>query len=123
MGWSLGYDDNWQRDIGYGVPALCDHPSCKKEIDRGLAYVCGSQPYGGDLGCGLFFCDDHLNIGIERKGQLVSLCNKCEQYKQPYKKIKGDTEEWINHKLTHESWEKWRQENPEWVKKHSKEKV
>src|SRR4051812_7048849 len=26
MGWSIGYDSNWQRDIGYGVPAFCDHP-------------------------------------------------------------------------------------------------
>lgn len=26
MGWSIGYDDKWFRDIGYGVPAYCDHP-------------------------------------------------------------------------------------------------
>lgn len=39
MGWSVGFDENWQRDIGYGVPAYCDHPQCKAEIDRGLDYV------------------------------------------------------------------------------------
>ena len=55
MGWSLGYDSNWNRDIGYGVPAYCDHPYCNEEIDRGLSYVCGDALYGGDRGCGLFF--------------------------------------------------------------------
>ena len=59
MGWSLGFDDNWNRDIGYGVPAICDHPECNKEINRGLAHVCGDEPYGGDDGCGLYFCDEH----------------------------------------------------------------
>ena len=24
MGWQVGYDSKWQRDIGYGVPAICD---------------------------------------------------------------------------------------------------
>ena len=50
MGWSIGYDSNWDRDIGYGVPAYCDHPDCNEEIDRGLSYVCGGEPYGGDRG-------------------------------------------------------------------------
>ncbi len=26
MGWSIGYDKNLKRDIGYGVPATCEHP-------------------------------------------------------------------------------------------------
>ncbi len=53
MGWSIGSDGD--RDIGYGVPAECDHPDCTAEIDRGLSYVCGGDPYGGEYGCGLFF--------------------------------------------------------------------
>jgi hypothetical protein len=44
MGWSIGYDENWKRDIGYGVPAVCDHPKCNKIINRGLSYVCGGEP-------------------------------------------------------------------------------
>lgn len=32
MGWSIGWDSTWQRDIGYGVPALCDHPNCSAVI-------------------------------------------------------------------------------------------
>lgn len=23
MGWSIGFDSNWNRDVGYGVPATC----------------------------------------------------------------------------------------------------
>lgn len=37
MGWSIGFDTRWKRDIGYGVPAECDHPTCGAQIDRGLA--------------------------------------------------------------------------------------
>jgi len=50
MGWSIGFDSSWNRDIGYGVPAYCDHPKCSKKIDRGLSYVCGGEPYGGGGG-------------------------------------------------------------------------
>lgn len=60
MGWSIGYDSKWKRDIGYGVPASCDYPGCDAEIDRGLSYVCGGEPYGGEVGCGLYFCAAHL---------------------------------------------------------------
>ena len=38
MSWAVGYDSKWQRDIGYGVPSICDHPKCNKEIHRGLSY-------------------------------------------------------------------------------------
>ena len=108
MGWSIGYDDNWKRDIGYGVPAYCDHPKCHKEIHRGLAYVCGGGPYGESLGdgrngCGLFFCDKHGG-GF--------LCPRCRAYKPPYKHPKPDHPEWIHHKMTDESWAEWRNEQP-----------
>ena len=56
MSWSIGFDSNWNRDIGYGVPAYCDNPKCNKEIDRGLSYVCGGEAFGGEKGCGLYFC-------------------------------------------------------------------
>ena len=106
MGWSIGYDGNWQRDIGYGVPAYCDHPKCNAEIDRGLAYVCGGEPYGGDRGCGLYFCNEH-GAGW--------LCPRCRAYKPPYKRLKPDHPRWIAHRLTDESWAEWRAENPEAV--------
>ena len=30
MSWAVGYDSKWQRDIGYGVPSICDHPKCNR---------------------------------------------------------------------------------------------
>lgn len=112
MGWSIGYDTNWHRDIGYGVPAVCDHPHCDAQIDRGLGHVCGSDPYGGDYGCGLFFCWGHLSYRSPRGAdRSVANCVRCLNYKSSFKP-KPDTAEWLNWKLTHESWEAWRQEHP-----------
>jgi hypothetical protein len=111
MGWSIGYDSNWKRDIGYGVPAYCDAPSCGEEIDRGLAYVCGGEPYGEPHGCGLFFCAKHLFHSM-RKPQR---CNRCFYRKPPYKQISAEHPRWLIHKLTDESWQQWRDKNPEEV--------
>lgn len=116
MGWSIGYDEKWKRDIGYGVPAICDQPKCTAEIDRGLAFVCGSEPYGGDHGCGLFFCSAHRRLHSFRDGCLKDVCCRCDRGKQPYE-AKPDTPEWIRWKLTDESWETWRVENPDEVKR------
>jgi hypothetical protein len=102
MGWAVGFDSHWRRDIGYGVPAVCDHPRCNERIDRGLAYVCRDQePRGGD-GCGLYFCPRHLG---------VDGCPRCRNRKPPYA-AKPDTQEWERHKLTDDSWALWRAENP-----------
>jgi hypothetical protein len=116
MGWSIGYDSNWNRDIGYGVPAYCDHPGCKAEIDRGLAHVCGGDPYGGEKGCGLYFCEEHLFYHEFRDKEVKQVCHRCDQHKQPYKQTQ-DHPDWIKWKLTDESWEQWRQENPSEVEK------
>lgn len=103
MGWSIGYDTNWDRDIGYGVPAYCDHPQCNAEIHRGLAYVCGGEPYGGDLGCGLYFCGEHLKTNHP-------LCSRCAARKEPFDP-KPEHPTWLHHKATDPSWEEWRKEN------------
>ena len=110
MGWAVGYDSNWGRDIGYGVPAICDHPECVTTIDRGLAYVCGADPFGGDEGCGLFFCPEHLG-GNEGCSQL---CERCLEGQIPFD-AKPDIGMWIQHKLTDGGWSQWREENPEEV--------
>ncbi len=117
VGWSLGYDDEWKRDIGYGVPAICDHPYCNNEIDRGISFVCGGEVYGGDVGCGLFFCDEHLGYNEDGK----PLCGRCNNPDEngdvtPFE-AKEDSIEWIKHKLSHPSWKEWRSKNPELVKK------
>lgn len=104
MGYSIGYDSDWRRDIGYGVPAECDHPDCKKEIHRGMAYVCDRAASGGlRVGCGLFFCDDHQS--------LVNLCERCYDGRDPFEPT-PDIPEWLIWKLTDESWGKWRESEP-----------
>lgn len=108
MGWSVGEHNG--RDIGYGVPALCDHPGCSEEIDRGLSYVCGNDVYGGKRGCGLFFCDKH-RTGPHR---LCSCCARRPLPGHPFDP-KPDLSVWMKWKLTDESWARWRAENPEKV--------
>jgi len=123
MGWSIGYDPKWTRDIGYGVPAVCDHPDCNSEIDRGLSYVCGGEPYGGDNGCGLYFCSKHLGYALNDNDDEdeeddtpeygPQTCERCGPGSGlPDFKAKPDVLEWITHKLTDESWGDWRRENP-----------
>lgn len=112
MGWSLGFDPNWKRDVGYGVPAYCDHPGCNEEIDRGLAHVCGGDVYGGDRGCGLYFCGAHLYY----HAKLPFLCKRCERLRKPFL-AKPDHPDWIQWKLADESWQQWRDENPDEVAK------
>lgn len=102
MGWALGYDARWNRWIGYGVPATCDHPGCGARIDRGLAYVCCAQePYGGD-GCGLYFCGEHSGP--------IGRCERCDAGEEPFDPT-PDVPEWVDHILTDPSWQQWRDEN------------
>lgn len=101
MSWSIGFDKRWKRDIGYGVPAYCDHPGCNEEIDRGLSYVCcGEEPYGGEKGCGLYFCDKHHSA-------MGGKCERCAKRKKPFSP-KPEHPEWIEFKMTDPSWEEWR---------------
>jgi hypothetical protein len=110
MGWAVGWDDHWHRDIGYGVPATCDHPCCGEQIDRGLGYVCGGRPYGGEHGCGLFFCSKHLYFS----DKCVQVCERCYDEKEPFVPT-PDSVAWITHKVYDKSWWEWREENPEEV--------
>ena len=69
MGWSIGFDTRWNRDIGYGVPAYCDHPGCNKEIDRGLSHVCGGEPCD--------YCTDRLHANCSGgRTEYFPLCFK-----------------------------------------------
>lgn len=114
MSWAVGYNEKWKRDIGYGVPAICDHPKCNKEIDRGLSYVCGEPPYGQEHGCGLHFCWEHLSGERGPREEKYTVCTRCGNYKPPFKP-KPDTAEWEEWKLTDESWGPWRDDNPDLV--------
>ena len=114
MSWSIGFDKNNDRYIGYGVPSICDHPDCDVKIDRGLAYVCGGEPFGGEHGCGLHFCGKHRQYAGKRRDHSP-LCERCYR-KMPTFLPKPDVEEWKKHMLTDASWEDWRLKNPEKVK-------
>lgn len=106
MSWAVGFDDNWNRDVGYGVPCVCDHPDCSEAIDRGLSYVCGHEPYGGNKGCGLFFCVKHKpDVYCER-----CYCEDVDDEPKPPFAPKPDVREWIDHKNTDPSWAQWRLE-------------
>lgn len=115
MGWGIGFDEHWQRDIGYSVPAHCDYPGCRRVIDRGLSYVCGGEPYGGDTGCGLYFCGKHHGYYLETADDDAedvphSLCERCAKGKKPFD-AKPDHKKWTHWKMTHWSWAEWRKEN------------
>ena len=131
MGWSLGHDSRWGkhgRDIGYGVVAYCDHPGCNKVIDRGLAHVCcNMEPYGGECGCGLYFCSDHASPGNHMCERCVAFQEAVEVWEAlpadttvPYPRFepfhpKPDHPRWVHHKLTDPSWMEWREAHPDEV--------
>lgn len=108
MSWSIGYDEKWKRDIGYGVPAYCDHPDCNELIDRGLGYVCAKEePRGGD-GCGLYFCGKHSGYWSKNEN-LSGCCERCRDGLPPFTP-KPEHPEWLAFKATDPSWEEWRKE-------------
>lgn len=110
MGWGIGFDIDWDRDIGYGVIAYCDHPDCNETIDRGLSYVCADQePRGGD-GCGLYFCSKHLNHSkVDKRDRFVlsSCCERCAVDADSFEP-KPEHPHWAWWKMNAGSWTKWR---------------
>lgn len=114
MGWAVGWDSGTRRFRGYGVPTVCEEPTCNKEIDRGLAYSCG-----GLDGCGRFFCEGHL-FWTEDAEEVM--CERC-LYNDPPFELKPESQRWLRHVLTDESWEMWRISNPKRAKKYEGELV
>lgn len=106
---------------GYGVPAICEHPNCNKEIDRGVSYACGGEPFS-QRGCDMYFCEEHLFYKkVNEDGERVfkPLCERCCDRRKSFP-YKPETKEWIDHILTDESWEEWRKNNPDEVKQLNK---
>ena len=80
MGWGYCGEDQDGRPMGYTVEATCDEESCKTDIDRGLAYVCGGMHEGGEYGCGGYFCYTHLHPlcgDLESDEDIPQLCKRC----------------------------------------------
>lgn len=96
-----------ERWAGYGVPGICDMPTCTSEIFRGLDNKCETiYTYNQEddteeeqPGCQLFFCEDHGD-------------HEAHMESNP----KPDTAQWMLHLLTDESWAAWRNEFPVKVK-------
>ena len=66
-----GYYEAGGRPCGYMVLATCDKRGCEAEIDRGLGYLCGTEPgwpYENGVGCQRYYCGDHLSFVGPRGG-------------------------------------------------------
>lgn len=80
MGWSDCGKDSENRPIGYAFEGTCDHPLCKKRIDRGLSFACGEMHGADDVSCEKYFCEEHLNNAVEKSdGTLVTICDSCRE--------------------------------------------
>ena len=117
---------------GYGVPAICEYPECNREIDRGISFACGGEPFS-EHGCDRYFCSEHrqcvyFNPVTGKKCRHkrdcncdeVELCERCANGKMPFP-YKPEVEEWIKHLLTDKSWGEWRIDNPDEVKYYKQE--
>lgn len=120
MSWEIGWEGSRGRWVGYGVPAHCEHPDCDAEIDRGLSYVCGGEPFGGDHGCGMFFCTRHLEMRFRGRGSTDAgyrqLCQRCARGRPPFPE-KPEHPKWARHLLKDPTWAEWRGLHPELVEK------
>lgn len=107
--------DRWG---GYGVPAFCEYPKCDEEIDRGMSFACGGEPFS-EYGCDRYFCRKHkiyhgFNTGSGR--EYLEVCERCAKRKTPFP-YKKEHPDWIKHLLEDESWSEWRKGNPETIKR------
>lgn len=115
--------DRWG---GYGVPAVCEYPDCNEEIDRGISYTCGGEPFS-EHGCDRYFCGKHrkfkqwnFKTGAWCKHKndcecdYAEVCERCAENKPPFP-YKSEHPDWVKHLLTDDSWAEWRKNNPEKV--------
>lgn len=76
------------RDIGYMVPATCDHEGCNQDINRGLSFACGGLHGEDEYGCDKYYCSEHLNNVLEDGGQIYHICDDCTS-------VLLESEEWV----------------------------
>lgn len=108
---------------GYGVPSVCEHPDCVEEIDRGMAYACGGEPFS-EVGCDRYFCGKHLffmgfngdNLPEVGGKNVKEVCSRCSKGKPPFE-YKPEHKTWVKHLRKDKSWAKWRKANPEELEK------
>lgn len=117
-----------QRWGGYGIPAYCEQPECNEEIDRGMAFACGGEPFS-EMGCDRYFCSKHKQYtcwkrdGSEEqcdhekkcKCECFEVCERCSKNESPFP-YKPEHPDWVNHYLKDGSWATNRKNNPDKVK-------
>lgn len=125
MGYAVYFDHSTHRWAGYGVPAECDWPDCSEEIDRGLGFKCEDHGHfvleldGEQIDYARFDDEpDAEEVWEEVEGCGWFLCSEHRDRREVYDhntitEGKPDSAEWIEHMRTDESWEKWREENPD----------
>ena len=135
MSWVVGFNQEQGRHIGYGVLAICDHPDCTVEIDRGLVYMCCENPHPSPS-CGGFYCAEHRDnyiygdeiddmddaeleaLGIDVESQAVfDAVENADIVRCRHSPIQPNKESasWLQHVIEDDTWSKWREENPEKV--------
>lgn len=117
-----------ERYGGYGVPATCEYPTCNEEIDRGISFACGDEPFS-EIGCDRYFCSKHRHYtGFKCDGsdekcdhdedcdcEFKEVCERCRKGESPFP-YKPEHPDWVRHLLIDESWAEWRRKNPREVK-------
>lgn len=110
MGWAVGFDRHHDRFRGYGVPAYCDAKGCDEEIDRGLGYVTHPAPPEN-------LSDDDYDAWWDEQDDLADgalfVCSKHAHRDVDTDALPAEHPDWLRHVLSDESWQKWRDENPE----------
>lgn len=78
-------------EAGYAIEDTCNEKGCAATIDRGLDYLCGELPGGGENGCGGYFCGEHLFrsdpdgrcarcLAAEEKAKREEFCDQLAEY-------------------------------------------
>jgi hypothetical protein len=126
MGYAV-YEDGG-RWAGYGVPAQCDMAGCEASIDRGLDYKCETHTIwryergGVEIPEPEFLDEDTEEIEEEREGCGMFFCPEHQDHADHASaQQKPDSEEWVRHMLTDDSWAPWREANPQRVKEMTNE--
>ena len=78
MGWASG--TNYEgRAIGYSRSSTCEHEDCNEKINLGLAYCCGGlDGVNGLMGCGHYFCYEHLFFSASMDPGPLWRGNRCK---------------------------------------------
>lgn len=98
MSYQCYFDVVNERWAGESVPAECDYVGCYEDIDRGPSFLCSAP----DCGCRLFYCFNHLGF---RHDSFSS-------------EAKPDSVDWLEHILTDEYWEDFREDHPDRVERY-----